>query len=461
MINQKFDLKDQRVVLNPNFKKNLFTSLLKNYGRHKLANKLNISSSMLYHYKNNRVSNLSMLQFKRCLKLASIDFSQVEPFVEKTFSLKERTTKILKQGQDKRHMQLKNFREDIPAVDKFVSNNSLNFKIWFDSYLKLLEVGPRKVISVQEKGNVLTIAYSNYVKGKNKEYKVHIPQQIDMNDDFCHFFGLWCGDRTGGGRIGVVNKEKEINKFTIHYLQKLYQHPRTVILKSSRVKKLPALDIEFDSIQEVKGMPGTFVPMVFAINGILKQFFFYLDAHLGQFLELVPNRNAFFAGLFDAEGNVFLEDRCFRWACKDTRKVEIYSGHLTQMGLFRRYDGSNLVCYNKYDFGRSILPYLKHPQKINDTRLVCFGKGKLNERFLNILNTVKANNGSEIKILAKALKRVKLHAQVKVLERLGYVESIGYPKKIYITSRGLAERKSQEGRKHDNSDSLLSVAVNQ
>ena len=52
--------------------------------------------------------------------------------------------------------------------------------------------------------------------------------------------------------------------------------------------------------------------------------------------------------------------------------------------MFRRYDGSNLVSYNSKKFITNILPYLKHPQKINDTNLIGSKKGKLNKRFLTI-----------------------------------------------------------------------------
>ena len=70
-------------------------------------------------------------------------------------------------------------------------------------------------------------------------------------------------------------------------------------------------------------------------------FFDYLYKNLDKVLNLIPNKYIFFAGLFDAEGNVFLEDGCLRWSCLDQEKVEIYKKHLKELNLFDRYDGCN------------------------------------------------------------------------------------------------------------------------
>ena len=104
----------------------------------------------------------------------------------------------------------------------------------------------------------------------------------------------------------------------------------------------------------------------------------------------------------------------------------------------RIYDGANLVCYNRGRFTKNILPYLKHPQKINDTNLICFKKGKLNKRFLTLLKTIKFHNGYRITELAKVLKKSKVYAQIKVLKRLNYVKTNNYPKMVFITQKGLA-----------------------
>jgi hypothetical protein len=49
----------------------------------------------------------------------------------------------------------------------------------------------------------------------------------------------------------------------------------------------------------------------------------------------------------------------------------------------------------------------------------------------------KSNGSVKNKKLAKTLKRAKRYAQTRFLEGLGYIKSQGYPKKMYITSKGL------------------------
>ena len=102
------------------------------------------------------------------------------------------------------------------------------------------------------------------------------------------------------------------------------------------------------------------------------------------------------------------------------------------MGLFNRYDGSNFVTSNQKVFSKLILPYLIHPKKINNVNLICFGKGNLEQRFLQILKVIENNPGITNKELAKALKKKKVYAQLRVLEKLGYVYSENYPKQVFI-----------------------------
>lgn len=249
---------------------------------------------------------------------------------------------------------------------------------------------------------------------------------------------MWCGDRVGEGRFGVVNKEKSINLATKTYLSSLYQKSVSIlhVNKGINVPDLDYVDGIYINKSETK-IKGYSI-WVYSKNAILFTFFDYLRKHLNQLIELLPHKNIFFAGLFDAEGNVFLEDSCFRWACKNKYLTKIYIKYLKQMNLFKRYDGGNLVCNNPKDFSVLILPYLRHPKKINDSRLACFGKGKLNNKFISILNVIKENNGYEMTKIAKALKKAKVYAQIAFLRRLNYVQCQGYPNKVFITEKGMA-----------------------
>ncbi len=97
-----------------------------------------------------------------------------------------------------------------------------------------------------------------------------------------------------------------------------------------------------------------------------------------------------------------------------------------------------MVGSNLYGFSKLIFPYIKHPQKINDFNLIFKKKGKLNNRFLYILDIINENPGKTNKELSKALKRVKIYSQINFLKDSGYIRKINYPHRIYITNKGLA-----------------------
>ena len=233
-----------------------------------------------------------------------------------------------------------------------------------------------------------------------------------------------------------MNKEKTINLYTAEYLKKLYQNPEFVLHVHD--ENIPRLDYKIDKVVRINSVRNGYAISVHAINSIFKSFFDYLEEDLDNFLDLIPNKNIFFAGLFDAEGNVSLEDKCFRWASKNERNIDIFKKHLKELCLFHRFDGSNLVTYNIEVFAKEILPFIKNPDKINDVNLICFKKGFLNKRFKETLKFIKNNSGKSAKVIAKALKRVKVFSQLRFLEDNNYIYKKDYPNKMYITNKGVA-----------------------
>lgn len=429
---------DIRIKLNPDFKGDIFTRLLKSHGWERLEKELKISRSMLYHYKNNRINNISLKQLLRCISLLNLDIEEVKDKIEGIFSRREQIGKCLVLGANKRHNQLRVYKKEIPKLEELVNNNMINFEKWFDKYIKLINFGSRQIISINRTKNKIILRYSSYSLSKRKIFENAFPRKIKIDEEFEYFFGLWCGDRVGKGRFGVVNKEKAINLVTKKYLLNLYQKSVSILHVNEGIK-VPDLDyVDGIYINHAKTKIKGYSISVYSKNAILFTFFDYLRKHLNQLMELLPHKNIFFTGLFDAEGNVFLEDGCFRWACKNVYLTNIYIKYLKKMNLFKRYDGSNLVCNNSNDFSILILPYLKHPKKINDARLICFGKGKLNNKFISVLNAIRENNGYQMTKIAKALKKVKVYAQIRFLQRLNYVQCQGYPKKVFITEKGMA-----------------------
>lgn len=428
--------RDTRIQLNPTFQKEIFIKLLKRYGRFEISKKLNISSSELYHYKNGRVNNISKEMLDKITALLNINQDIITLNTLFTFSRKSQIDKAFIKGRELRRKQLREFRNEIPKINEIVRCSYLNLEKWFSRYQKLTDFGARKIKNIEKRGNVLKLTYTNYSKRKKKLFTTLLPRKIRLDKDFQYFFGLWVGDKSGGGRFGVMNKEKTLNHYTANFIKKLYQKPVYVLHIHNEI--VPKLDYKIDQIVKINSARNGYAISVHTINGFLKSFFEYLEENLDKFLDLIPNKNIFFAGLFDAEGNVSLEDKCFRWSSKNETNIRIFTKHLTEMELFDRFDGCNLVAYNKELFLEKILPFIKHPDKINAVNIVCFKQGVLPKRFLRILCLIKNNPGKTAKEIAKALKRVKVSSQLNVLEDNDYIYKKEYPNKMYITDKGVA-----------------------
>jgi len=427
------------VELKPNFQKELFTKLLRNYNRIELLKRLERSSSTLYHYKNCRIKGISLKVVNKAMKLANISDKDFSKNILKVYNSEDSVKQILRRGAEIRRNKIKLWKNEIPLVENIIKNKALLLEKWFDGYIKLIDFGAREFKSILKDGNKIELIYTNYSNSKKKTFINYLPAEIPLDNDFQYFFGLWCGDRLGRGRFGIANKNKEINFYTKYYLEKLYQKSEFILMYDHNIKK-PKIDYEIDKVYikktgDIKG----YCINVGIKNRIMFSFFDYLYKNLDMVLNSIPNKYIFFAGLFDAEGNILLEDKCFRWSCKNEEKVKIYIKHLKKLNLFRRYDGGNLVTYNKDIFSNKILPFLKHPEKINKANLICHNKGYLDNRFIDILDLIYKNPGITNSKLAKALKRVKRYSQSRFLENLGYIKSKNYPKQLFITMKGLKE----------------------
>ncbi len=212
-------------------------------------------------------------------------------------------------GRQLRHKQLKDFRKNIPSIDKLIEGTYLNLEKWFDKYQHLINFGCRSIKRIDKTKNKIILEYTNYSNSKQKLFTNHLPRRIKIDEQFLYFFGLWVGDKISGGRIGVVNKNETINKLTQKYLQKLYQKPIYVLYIG---KDTPLPDVRYDKIVLIKNKLNGYAISVHVVNGILRSFFKYLESNMYSFLKLVDQPNIFFTGLFDAEGNIFLEDKCYR-----------------------------------------------------------------------------------------------------------------------------------------------------
>src|ERR1051326_245002 len=209
----------------------------------------------------------------------------------------------LDMGREKRKQQLKEWRNNLPKINEIFENGFLNVEKWFFCYKRLIDFGARQFNLIEIKENEIVLEYTNYSNGEKRLFRNILPRKIKVDGTFQYFFGLWCGDGSGPGRFGLINKNLDLLKFTENYLKTFNQEIKWRLLLSDKNPFVPNLEIEFEKITIVKRMPGNYSIVAYSPNSIFGSFFGYLFDNLDDFLNLLPNREIFFAGLFDAEGN--------------------------------------------------------------------------------------------------------------------------------------------------------------
>ena len=416
---------DLMFKLNHNFVKNIFMLLNKKLGGSFKAGKiLHIPPSSFRSYKNGYAFSLPKNLIDKILDLSIITQKEIEENTLSTYLRNEQNKIILDKGREIRLNKLKSWKEEIPSFNEILKDNYLDFEQWFLHYRKLIDFGARTINYIKEKDNFLEVNYTNYVNKTKKEFTVNLPTKIKLDEELIYFFGLWCGDRAGGKRFGITNKNKEIIEFTEYFLKKNHQNVEKTLYIS---KKADIPSIFYDKIFIINHDVNGWVLSVHSTNGILASFFHYLDKCLDEFLEVCSNKYAFFAGLFDAEGNVSLYNKSLRFACKDARKIEIYAKYLKKLQLYKRYDGGCLITYNKNEFYDKILPYIKHPDKINLINLLCKKEGVLPKDYLEVLNFITKYPKKTAKEITKGLKKTKVDSQLRLLQEMGYITRESYP----------------------------------
>lgn len=422
------------ISLKPKLQREIFKRLIeKDGGSIKASKKLKIPATSIRSYKNLYFKSVPKSLLKKLVTIKITSLNELNKNTLSIFNKEELIKKNLTKGREKRREKLSLLKANIPSLKEIMTSNHLDILKWFEKYKPLVESGFRKLKVINKKRYIL-IQYQNYAKGNFKIFKVKLPNKIKLNHEFIYFFGLWCGDRSGGKRLGVSNKNKEIIDFTQYFLKKNYQNVERVLYITKRQSK-PQIkyDKKFILDHEKKG----WVLSVHSNNGIFSSFFYYLQSNLSEFLLKIPRKNAFFAGLFDAEGNVSLYNKSFRWACKNEVFINIYSKFLKELSLYQKYDGSCLVSYNKKEFYNKILPYLRHKDKINKTLFLCKGEGKLTSEYLNILKYIKNNPEKTQKSISKDLKKSKVYAELSLLNDFNFINHKDYPYKFKITKKGL------------------------
>jgi hypothetical protein len=417
------------------FQKELFERVINKFSSSLKASKfLNIPASSIRGYKNLYFDTIPEELIFKLIELKLVNGREIEKRVLEKVSKEDLIERSFSKGRFFLKEKFLRIHKEIPKLHEIFKGDCLDVRVWFEKYIYLLNSGFRSV-SVKYYRKYFQLSYSNFNGFGFKDFVVKIPNRFDIDNEFLYFFGLWCGDRSGGKRFGVCNKNQEILKFTESFLKKNYQNVEKILYMGKLIKKP---DVEYDKKFVIGPDKKGWVLSVHSGNGVLSSFFHYLRNNLADLICLINNKEPFFAGLFDAEGNVSLYNKSFRWACKNERLIETYSHFLKKMNLFDRYDGNCLVSYNKSLFYTRILPYMKQKDKINLTKFMVKGF-PMPPEYKDIIKFIRKNPKMTSKDIAKALKKNKLYSELKLLNDFGFISVEGYPSKFEITSKGLKE----------------------
>jgi len=419
-------MKEIILKFDSNFQKEIFQKVIKKYNGSINASKyIGIPASSIRGYKNLYFNYVPQKVINRIIKLDVVKIKDIEKNTILSLDKSELINNNLNTGRAKRIQNLKDLKNNIPKIHKIIKNNKIKIYQWFGSYKKLLDSGFRKTRH-EIIGEHIVIKYTNYNRKIMKEFVVSIPKEIMLDDEFVYFFGLWCGDRSGGKRLGVCNQNKKILDFTSHFLKQHNQKIEKILYISPNIKE-PKID--YNKRYYTKDSINGWCLSVHSSNGIFSSFFHYMQENIEEFFKKINNKNVFFAGLFDAEGNVSLYNKSFRWACQNKKLVNIYRKILKQEGIKNKYDGSSIVCYDKAIFLKKIYPYMKHSSRINKTMLLCHLGGELLVEHKNILEYLKDYPESSHKQIAKALKKNKIYSSLRILKDFDLISQKGYPPK--------------------------------
>ena len=426
--------KDLMVKLKPTFQKTIFQKAQQHFGNcAKAAQYLHVNYSSLRGYKNCYFKSVPVSLLEKLIRLGLCSKEDLNNNILLTYNKNEQTNRVLYQGRTRRHVILKEFKKNIPSIALITKKNTIDFEKWFSSYIHLINFGARHFNYVKKEREFIEVSYTTHSRKEKREFVLRFPKELKIDEEFMYFFGLWCGDKAGGKRFGVCNQENNILTFTQYFLEKNFQNVEKILYIQ---KGLNTPEISYDKKYVIdKGDVNGWVLSVHAVNGIFSSFFHYLRDNL-DYLLTIGSAPAFFAGLFDAEGNVSLYNKSFRWACKNDELVAVYSKHLRTLNLYSGYDGGCIITYERDLFYRKIFVFLKHNKKINLTNLLCHGKGQLPKIYLQALMYIASTPKMTVNDIAKALKKNKIHSELALLTEWGLIHRESYPYRFSITNKG-------------------------
>lgn len=454
----------ERVELTDEFREKFFHNLFQKTSTESLSSKLPISRSMLYHYKNKRTKTVPLSLLEEFIKITGISEQELKNNTIRTISSKDLRNKGLNIGREFVNLRKKrasNLDVDIRTVfdgrnldvEKLLSNSG-----YFDQFRRkkgLVTLIKKPTI----KENKIFLPLKVYIPQKKKYIHkiIVLPRKIEFNSEFLYFLGLVMGDGLSVERLGIINTDLNLLKFTFDFLEKFsptdevkgiihVHHPSLMRNVEKYKKNLENMGIKKIKVIKMYKAHGKIVYLVFLVNQPLSKIIYFLIRNIKNIWEKLSyvQRGAFLAGIFDTEGNVNKWDNNLRISQETEGKRKIIEHLLKEEGYHFRYDGNSFVIGNKKEtrkedfkrFRKQILPHTKHDEKIKDVKEL-FDGNLLYDSFKEVLRIISTNGGIIHNELAKKLEKTKCRRELKALEMMNYVTKSGYPFKYFVTNKGL------------------------
>ena len=375
-----------RVYFSPLTFKGLVSELCIKYGsQRKVAKVVDIDQSQLSRFFNGVQLSILVKDLLKILQLIGeneVTVERIEPYDE------YRRKSIAEVNAQKRQppVSLDNI---ITKHGKEVSIDVLKWldKIRYTERMKRMN-GVVRLESVDSTGDVVVAKYRVFNK-TTKSFVTRVsmlPIVLQFNIETMYLFGLWAGDNTGGGRVGICNKNWALLEKSSKLLQRCFKQPQYLLIGNVMGTELDetAKQRYREQLQPIVGKvtftvnAKCFKESVLSVsshNALFKRLLDFLKCNLGDVFAKVNdvNRGAFYAGLFDAEGNVNNSKKgvSFRWSAMNQKFVETLMMWLKKDGFYPSYDGANIKIGCRKEtratefqlFAKLVMPHLVHPQK--------------------------------------------------------------------------------------------------
>jgi len=463
-----------RIELKQEFQKNLFENLLGIYDYEfgcvtKISKLLNISRQTIYAYRYGYIKSVPKRLLIKIQKILKLKEDTITKNTLNITSDKEIKNKGLIKGREFRKRKIKNhFKINSSVLDMLRKDDDgyyIDLLDWFKETkwidkLKICTGFVRILKNPEVTNNHIILYYTSYNKksGRSEEYTTYLPRKLYFNKEFLYFLGFMYGDGLSSARVGIINKDLNLIREIARYLKDIF--PNSKIEGQIYVYKK---DIDKEKLcSEIKNYvdhitiynnfkaAGEYVFAVSITNNFIKRI---LDNIFENMIELfnklsLYEKGAFFAGFFDAEGNVNKLGKNLRFSQKSENKVEIIISLLNKEGYHTYYDGSNIcIAYHKENrksdfnlFEKQILPFIKHIEKKKESSELLSGY-LVRDCYKPIVKIISKNPGIDNNGLFKITKRKRNQRQLTALTDANFVsrnrKKIDESFKYYVSEKGL------------------------